>query len=243
MATGAPDYFKRILLYGLHHGEATPLACNSAGWLLAAVEELVDTLFYDDFEADLTRWLTGGSGTGHAATIDTTRSRSGALSCKLVPGSTSGYQSYIYHAEPLQDNQRWGFEFYWYTEDVPEKVLIYIDYRDGSQHYEFFFRWLSSDQSLWITDSGGAWVQVGTNAGVSDIWYTWNRMKLVLDFSLKSYVRAIFNEQTIDLSSYSVAASGAASDKAVNFEIINEHNDASQPVIYVDDCRITIDEP
>lgn len=247
--TGAPDYFKRMLLYGLYNGVATPLACDEQGRLILVVESVSPwdrsgtVIVADDFESGIVRGIARTNGTGGSVSVVTDESKEGACSCKLTGGS---------------DGERSATVRYWYAPSNLNKLGLQFALRMGADVEAFWFVWhiysgtawykvngiwRSSDEQWQFLDlSGGNYFDAGTPVAYSQVQGLFYVHKLVIDIANSQYVRFKYPRGEVDLADEGIynAANTETPRAYIWLQVVSTLG--NNGVVYLDDIILTQDE-
>jgi len=197
----------------------------------------------DDFEHTNLCWLTDMIGAGASATISETERRNGKYSCRLETGNLEGNTTEIYKLFPYPWPSKWGFEF---SFSLPEDLTyisttVLID--DLTKLYGVSVRYMATTDILEILDDDD-WHTIMTNCNVGVNAHEWHTVKVVIDYTNRSYVRVIFRDQVIDCSAYSMYSGPTGAWADMEFWITVKNNvDTECRKVYIDDVILTIEEP
>ncbi len=249
MPTGAPDYFKRILLYGLYDGVATPLACDEQGRLIL-VTEAISSLYRsgtiiqsDDFSSGLTKVAASPEGTGAAVAIDTTEAYSRGLACKLTSGTDGARYALIqYFVHPSSFNKM-GAEVKVRLDTVFESFEVEMIFYSGTRILKGKARYFltGTDWEIYDYDSS-AWVTVVENEVYQYQANEFIPLKLVLDLENETYQRFLVAFEEVDLTAYSISAADSSEPQGGIIKVKLTGAVAVGGYCIVDDVIITQDE-
>ena len=272
MPTGAPDYFKRILLYGLYTADE-PIAAYITDdgrfvfrledwpdiWDEAAqvgIAELIASLTpakrwdrrgqileLDDFTCGLGRVDTDLSGTGAAVEMDDAYYAFGGYSCKLTGGAASpGHAAIVYYLDASVVN-RLGLEFWFRLSSNVQLVRIQFLLHDGSNLHNASVRYNVSAQAWQYYSSTPAWVSFVTGVKVKPGYTMFHPVKVVFDTTTRKYTRFIYAGGVVDMSAFSYYVGGSDADPHLEVFIYCVSDDGVNGVIHVDNVIITQNEP
>lgn len=249
MATGAPDYYKSILLYGLYQDQIIPLACDNQGRLLFITEEVSPfdktgtILQRDDFDNGLIHCETGGDGTGNAVEVSTTEAFIGAQSCQLIGGSDGNRSAYVkYHYVPadfnklgISVNTRFGLYLEYFEINAAWHVPGYkyqakIRHEVGLNYWELY----DGATDTWVEFLTGVQYYLGA--------HRFYQFKLVVDIEAEKYHTFKHIEGIEDISAYSLdkATSGWVLLSTAEFKAISLAG--KNGYLFVDNVILTQDE-
>lgn len=211
MTTGAPDHFKRILLYGLYNGAATPLACDEQGRLILVTEPVSPfgksgtVLIADDFSDGLIHVKTATSGTGAAVELEDSEALRGGYSCKLTGGSDANQTaSVLWYCFPSAFNKL-GMEFAVRFASFTEIIRLDLAARDGTDGYRGQLRYNHLATAWQIYDPGAAdWVDILSGFIFSEAAHEFLGFKLVIDWANGRYGSFRYAGGLVDISSYAL---------------------------------------
>jgi hypothetical protein len=202
-----------------------------------------DVVFLDDFEDGLAHWATGGSGAGNDVRLTRARSRSGAYSAKLTPGTTLGQSAIMVHRQPLAFWSPSGAEFSFNLADNISYLDLFLTTQDAAQLVTYGIRYDRLFTRLRYLGPGGPWITF--DPAVPDLLdaYTFQTMKLVVNPEAERYARLQVNSTTYDLAAYLpfVAAPAGAPWLSMQLEVIDIG--ALAAPLRVDDVILTQNEP
>jgi len=249
MAEGAPDYFKRILLYGLYDGAATPLACDEQGRLIFVVEQVSPfaragtIILTDDFSAGLTRCITESGYTGDDVELDDTEALVGGYSLKLTAGSDSdGYASALWYVAPYAFNKL-GYEYAVRWGAAVSRFDTQLIGYTGTHYFQGQVRYNWSEHAWELYDSdSAAWVAFLSMSGYYTTAHIFYRFKVVLDVKSGTYHKFRYVGGEVDISAYSLHKTSHADPARVWCKLELLTTAGSNAVVHLDDLVFTQDE-
>lgn len=248
MSSGAPDHFKRILLYGLYDGEATPLACDEQGRLILVTEPVAPydragtIILHERFGAGLAHVKTWGSGTGYSIAVESDEVFAGGHSCKLTGGSTSAKRAtidlYFYPSAftkfGFQMTIRWGTQV--------DYVLWLLTLYSGEYLHQFQLKHDKTSKVWQIYDfATSSWETIASQDPYPEA-RNWVTVKLVIDCEAGVYHRFRYGYAEADLTGYSINKIASTAMNRGVLEVSCFSNDGQNGFIIVDDIIITQDE-
>ena len=195
-------------------------------------------LWYDDFEDGLNKWEVSLSGTGPSVALTNAQARKGALSCKLVSGTSGGAYSQINAYLPYNILSRMGFESAFTANGDTEYTWRFWFY-DGTNYYEASVTYSATDWlEIWTT---AGWVAVA-NVPLLHSDSLFHILKLVVDPITHKYVRLILNNTEYDVSASDMlpTANATAPHTLVTFRVTKG---SSGDTVYIDNVIVTQNEP
>lgn len=158
----------------------------------------------------------GSTGAGSSVSLDSTWTYAHEVCAKLT-GLTIGGFSIVHKPLPYVSYARVGIEAVLSISEteVPEFAQVGIIPRKGGRTLEGRLRFYPSDKSIRMLKSDGTWLSL---AILSTLWQNdvWHVVKLVVDMSTNRYVRAIYDDQSYDLSAYALRDTGASAYSSVD---------------------------
>ncbi len=200
-------------------------------------------LMWDSFESGIAAYSTTVSGTGAAVGLTTAYSRTGAFSVKMAAGSVANDYVYLYRALPYPILSKGGFEVsFSYGANIS---LCGIRYRlyDGTNYYQGSLIWDLPNTKLKYLNSGGGYTDLLTGLKIYtgvDLFHT---LKLVIDWSTKKYVRAMFNEREVAMTNIALYQTASALAPHILAYFVNISAGGALNTCYTDDWIITQNEP
>lgn len=249
MAEGAPDYFKRILLYGLYEGVATPLACDEQGRLIFIPEKVSPftksgtVVMRETFDEGLVHLIAGGEGTGNAVAADSTEVKEGGYSCKLTGGSDALRRASIKHYfHPSAFNKlaiEWSISWGADVELFSVTTLVYT----GTHSYQGSVRYDPAADKWEVYDYGELeWTAILESVNYGTAVNDFHTFKLVLDIPSGTYSSFVHATKAIDLSAYQLEELVSAAVPYQMTIFVVKSTDGNNGVVYLDDIIFTQDE-
>jgi hypothetical protein len=209
MPSGAPDYFKRILLYGIYQGQAVPLACDEQGRLILIAEPVSPwdksgtILLQDTFECGLVKCTTSAVGAGAAVALDSSTALEGGYSCKLTAGSTGDKLASLLYYHSVRTFDKLGLEFSIRFGANIDNLWMIWQLRDGSYVYDARLLYNFPDDEWRVFDwNANAWVTFLSGLSYPTNIALYHRIKLVIDIPNRCYHAFRYLGSAIDLSAY-----------------------------------------
>ncbi len=249
MTTGAPDYYKRILLYGMYEGEAVPLACDEQGRLIFIAEQVSPfdkagtVLLQEDFSDGLVHVVASTSGAGASVALDDTEALVGGYSCKLTAGSDVGKYARLHMLVTVAEYNKNGVELAFRLGSEIDTLHIRITVQTGAVQLMGYVEY-DRDNKKWVIHDYGDDVDVdiltGTNYVVAP--HVFYRVKFVIDPGEKTYLRFKHPTGSIDLSAYQLYEVATDANPSVGSWIWVTSHDGDNDWVLIDDIRLTKDE-
>ena len=198
-----------------------------------------EVIFADDFESGLGKWIK------YNAALTTEIAFNGSLCCKLTVPSAGGTTA-IQRRLPFQNIGRLGVEFSLAVDSLTLGTHdVYFELWDGTNFLSSVFgydavndvyRYLNSSGVLTtITGATGKILAISTTSD-----FVFHRIKFVVDFNTKKYVRGIINNEAFDLSSLPIYSIASATRPSLTTYLSVAGNSR---VAWVGHCIVTQNEP
>lgn len=202
-----------------------------------------NVVFIDDFEGSTLFWESATSGTDADVSIVADRGKLGSQSCKLTAGDGATGQAYIYRLLGAQVLGKLGIESSFTIDSDTTRVDLELRYYDGINYHSGMVRYVKASDKFQIWDTTLGYVDVLTSYSLDFLNTAFHTMKLVIDIDTKKYVRLLVNNQSIDLSAYTLKEYADATKTSIRFGIYHVSAEASAAPIWVDNIIITQNEP
>lgn len=241
MAHGAPDYsnvrkeefiFRTDDMGELAVRMGSPIVYDRRG----------EVIFTETFKNGYAHWEKITYGTGGLAILDTDEFVSDGFSVKLVGGSDGGRQAKIYTQIPYLAVSKIGLEVRALINPSVEYFKIYIDQYTGDTLVYNRWRIDPINGVLAIMDESDSYVDVADITPIVSGNNAFHFLKLVCDFNDGVYVRGLFNNRLIDLSSYALPSSSDTSEPHLVITIISESVSGENGDTWVDNVIVTRNE-
>ena len=241
MPRGLPDYYNpdTIVSQRLANVEEVVTAVRKIG----NIDNRGRTLFFDNFNSNLSGWVLGTDGDGAAGVISTAQAFIPPASALLDTGTLGGEgESSMLKRVQLGASALLGFETsFWYQEDAP---WFRMEVRYDLAGDEFFAR-------LEVRPASGE-VRIHSSAGstiIGDVGFVasgegaWLPLKLVADFANGEYSRVLVGQEQIDVSAYAILSSVLALPGRAEFKLHCLAANAVTNDAYIGHAAGTVDEP
>lgn len=202
-----------------------------------------DVIWWDDFECATERYDFELLGTGAAIARTTERAHGGEQSYKLTGGSDGDGIATLIGSEPAVIRGPIGLEVAFNLPGTIDSFEIRLVEYDGANGYYAAIRWSDTASELQRRDATAAYVAVAAAIDLPVNKPTWMVLKMVVDLSDHTYVRAILNDRCYNLSglTYETFSDGRA--PRLDFTCQTNSRAGSNDVVYVDDLILTQNEP
>ena len=242
MAHGLPDYganTPKVTVYGL--SDMAELAVRLGSFV--SYDRQGDVMCLDGFESGLRGFLTGGDGLGYSVAQDSTYSRNGAFSAKMVCGSTLGRSASLnkFLQYPVLGNM--GLEFSFTMHDDLETLKAAVLLYDGTNSMLARLTFDEDNSILKYLNSAGAEVDLQAGLVLAEHPYLFHTLKFVVDYTNQKYVRAMLDERSWDMTDIPLYSTLSANPPYMYILISLIGKAAANAAIYVDDFIVTQNEP
>lgn len=204
-----------------------------------------DIVFLDGFDSTLNAWQIDKTGAGEDAVVSTEYCDKGGFSCKLTTDAVNlNYSSIEHYMSVLGTSSRIGLEVGLSWSGVGPALQLCI-MRYGSGTYQKGLMVLDTSVALGgklgVVDAG-VLTQIVTNLNLSGDYYSFHRVKLVIDLGTDTFVRTLLDATEYDISEYSLE-SGISPAPASILTYIKLVSTGDAEIAYVDSAIITQNEP
>lgn len=204
MARGAPDYSNvKVGEYSIRLDDMGELAARLGSPLI--YDRGGEIVLMDTFKHGLSGWNSEATGTGASVSLTTDYWQTDSFSAKLMGGSDGTRRGSLYRNVALTNMDSIATEVrVIITEDV-ETFEIDIILYDGTTRYWTVLDYKVSTDELRIMDENNAMQAISGASSPNTQSYTFNFMKLVLDWENKTYHKVLFNGYKYDVSDYVIS--------------------------------------
>lgn len=217
-----------------------------------------NVVWMDDFESGINKWYATTSpplGAPHRVTQSAVTARNGAFSAELYTysGLISPSACNIKHSQPYPVLGNMGLEFSFAIQDDTLGYLyahftLYI----GTTRLSPALRYDHQNKKFQYLDAALNWIDLATGVYLKNetemalhYGYTFNTVKLVVDFPNRNYLRAILNDKEYSMDNIPVFQSGIVFEAPYLDTVISivSMDAVQEPKVYIDDVIITQNEP
>lgn len=241
MAHGAPDYSNVLKPEFTHRvddmAELTARLSNAV-----SLERRGETIFVETFQYGFSNWDRNTSGTGGAVNLTGDDFVSKGLACNLVAGSDSGRQAKIDLDLPYLSLSKVGVECRAMFDAELDAFGMYISYFDGTHLRAGGIRYYYGDELIKYNNSSNVYVELVTNVPPPDTRDMFSYMKVVLNLETDFYMRAIYNERSIDMSNLAIYKVADATAPKMIIILVTFSNIGFNTVTTVDNIIVTRNE-
>ena len=237
-----PDYTTKYRM-------ATVFGQIDTGELAARLGSIVtfdrrgNVVWLDDFEYGLEKWELSGDGTGNTSAISTTHVLTKQNSLKLVCGSDGlkMYTASTFHHLPVLG--RIGFEIAFKIDADFDYVYINESIIVGEARIRPRIKIDYTNSKIELYNSAGNWPDILTGISFATEKSFFHRLKFVVDYSTKKYVRLLFDNQAVDISAHSCKEDISAVTDRFIVQTQWFGDAAANSEIYIDNVILTQNEP
>ena len=200
-------------------------------------------LFYDDFSLGLTKGKPAQTQAGTVPALSVARAGLSGYTALCKTAAVVDAESYMFYRVSIPQLTKMGLEG---GMDLGENGAMWqlrLYTWDGTFQHLAGLRFDPSIDTLYYWSSAATWVAAATNLSHLVDDYLFHVMKLIIDPATKKYVRAIYNDRVIDLStiSYQTIAETTAPSVAINAAAVART--AAVWTTYLSHVIFTINEP
>lgn len=242
MAHGQPDF-------GMYAATSTVASMADMAELAARLGSIVtfdrrgNVIWLEDFEHDIGKWETGGLGTGMEVVISSEKARNGQFSAKLVGGSTLGGGAQIKRWSAFPVLGAMGLEVSFAIDSDLNVLYIYFYAFDGDDAIQGKLLYDHVNKKLQYEYPVATWNNIATNLKLEVEYYTFNTIKIVVDFKSQVWKRVILNEVEYPLPDVPLIVFGSGITPQFRIEIDNANVAGTNGTVYIDDVIVTQNEP
>ena len=242
MPRGQPDY-------GLY--TATPVASGISDPGEAAARlggiNIYDrrgwTVWQDDFEAAVLKWLTATVAAGSNPVLSTEQSWMGIQSVKLQVTAAVADRSAMFNFFPLVRLGKIGAEFFIYLKGTtPAYLSLQLTIYDGTNVSWAELRLDNNARTATIVTPAGN-IIVATFVFPLIAYETFIPVKLVIDIDTDFYTRLLVGPQEIDLSAHALNPIGATTQRLITGNLTLVGGALGAAICHIDNFILTQNEP
>jgi len=241
MPRGLPDYYNPDTLVSQRLANVEEVVTALRG--IPSIDNRGRTLFFENFNGNLSGWVSSSDEDGSVAVISTAQAMISPASALLDAGTlgNSG-SSWMWKNIQLGASALLGFETsLWYSSGAP---TFRMDLRYDLAGDEFFARLevrpASGEIRIHSTDGSAIVGAVGYNGIATGAWLP---LKVVADFANGAYTRLIVGQEQIDVSAYALTSSVLAVPGRAEFKIHCLAGNAVTNLANIGHATGTVDEP
>lgn len=242
MSRSGPDYSNFLSAAPVHRvddmGElavrlGSPDSFNRAG----------NVIFVESFEFGMQRWdISGGVGDGSVG-LTPTMYRSGPYSLEMVPKTTGGLYQWIWTRLPYPDSDTIGIEASFVVRAATDSFDLGMWVFDGDSFKRCEIKYDHSLRNLYYMNDVEVWTLLDDNINLFNSHNLFHTLKLVVDIDADQYKRIVIDSTDMTGLSYAFYTEANLAHPYIQPHVRVYAADDSQPVHYVDDIIITVNEP
>lgn len=202
-----------------------------------------NVLYFDDFQGTVLKWKVATIGDSYAR-LDSTSARSGAQSVKLQAGAGSGNVATLQRTSYSYGSRRLGVECHVSRPLNEAELRIYLYAYTATDHHRALLTINFDTGIITLTYGDSDTVDIVTGQYWANEYFSYNPVKLVVDFETGYYVRLIYNDVEYDLSNYAIPLiSGGIYPFDMLVLWLHNNSDVDECTLWIDDVILTQDEP
>lgn len=201
-------------------------------------------LFLDTFEQGLYTWNPFASGGSADVSLSPLAALASGYSVKLTGGNTTDWYAKVEKVVPSRPVGRMGMEFSLSMPTAWNYMQATFYLYTGTQALWGVIRWIYTGYVLQVYDHGSDYVGVGVGKVLGADAEMFNTIKFVVDTDTLKYVRMMFNNQEIAVSTRNLFA-GADTTTSPSLKVAIEllSRDGFNDAMYLDNVIVTAAEP
>jgi hypothetical protein len=238
MARGAPDYSNvKVGEYSIRLDDMGEMAARLGSPMI--YDRGGEVILIDTFQYGLTGWNSEATGTNAAVTLNNAYWQTGGYSAKLMGGSDGTRRGSIYRNLALVNMDSIALEARALIHEDVETVEVDIILYDGTTRYWADLAYTVATDELKVYDENGAMQTISGTVSPNTQSYTFNFIKLVLDWENKRYHKVLFNGFKYDISEYDLKSDADATAPRVQIMVRAISTATKNGFIQVDNVIVT----
>lgn len=199
-------------------------------------------LYLQDWGDGAGHAIAWSAGTGAASARDTTKFLTKGASWKLTAGSDGGRAATLDFYLGMYEHAKVSFEWAMTWADDIESFMFSVIWLDGANYYyvELFIDVAAGEIQIYDDTPGYNSIRSPILLYADDD--CWHYFKITADFSTGNYVEAYINEDTIDLSAYTMYYGASVAGSPLNMEWRLKGDAGKNPAIYIDTIAMILEE-
>jgi len=178
-------------------------------------------IWFDTFAHGLSAWKATGYGTGASVLTINNLTYLPGFAAELIAGSDGVAAAELQKEFQPLESVRNGIETSFTCFNAFNRFGISINRLDGTLRHTARLRFYNADNGLYYTDAAGVDVLIDTFSDIVYAYGLYQHLKVVVDFALGEYVRAIYNTTEIDLRGIPIYQAAEAAN--VGYRIVLNH--------------------
>lgn len=245
MVHGQPDF-------GLYTSKKTTYGLADLGELAARLGSIAtydrrgDIVFIDGFDSDLSAYTVTGDGDDWSVTQSAISSRNGGYAAQMVCGSDDDRRAEMIKYLPYPALAGWGVEFSFNLQTWHEWLLLYMVISEGAggKLWEAALSYNQDTSLLEYMDDTGGYSTLQEDLDLYCHLTLFHTIKVVIDFENGKYVRALLDDRSWDMSTYTLHSANVLAGAPYSKVNIEAQGEAGKnATLYVDGLIITQNEP
>jgi len=200
-------------------------------------------IWSDSFEGVPDNWYIDAAGAGASLTKNATHSWLGSSCMKIVTGTENAQAQRIQKGFAAPMNSRIGIELHFFPPGAGYIFLMQVWGYNGTHSYTGILEFNQTDDKVYIHDSAGASREIQSYILNPAGQLQWQYAKLVFDWKTMKYVRAIYNENEYDISTYGLRSAVNATNPCFSVWLWVVSQGTTSHNFYIDDFILTQNEP
>ncbi len=183
------------------------------------------------------------TGTGSDVNLYADIYESPPFACTLQTGTTAAARAWIERRMALPLSKRVGYQAS-YRADAGGHIIYHNIYHYDGSLWWYAYLYLDLDNDLlrvYTAESGLVTVLDPMPDLVTGAYFA--HIKLVVDLSTHKYVRAILDDQELDLSAYTIASTPSTAPPQIRIRSTAESSSGDLDLVLLDNLIITANEP
>jgi len=201
------------------------------------------TVWMDDFEDGANKWKEYGSGDGYSTTITIAQAFTGSCSMLLTCGSSDNYQAQILRRFAVPVFGKIGYEFHFWMDGNVTSLFFRPTISYEGDYYVGGFNMDKTNSKIQYLGAGILFHDLPGDYTFYDAIPQWYSFKFVIDYNTKKYVRAIFGNETLDVSDLDIYSDDTGGVDQISAVIQAIGKNGVNAKCYIDDVIITQNEP
>jgi len=199
-------------------------------------------IFYDDFSSPFEHWVQAGNGVGWAIEVSIEKARIGHHSLVMIAGEgAAGNVTANKYIGGIKAGKI-GLEVNNTINANTKEFRLALRYYDGAdQHYGYVAYDHDNSKFKYLT-TGQVETDLVTGVSLRTTNTPWHTLKMVIDTNTNKYVRFIYNNTEVDMSTLDMFTAASADDAMLQFYFQHESDHASTKRVFIDSVILTQNE-
>jgi hypothetical protein len=182
------------------------------------------------------------AGTGAESTIQGNKFLNNRAAWKLTAGSDGGRAAHLEIEQGPYEKAKLRFEWAMTWAADIEYFQFYVIFMDGSNYYWVELYIDVALDEIQIADGTATKQSVRSPIYLEEDEDCWHHFKITVDFSSGKYVELYVNEDTVDLSNYSMYYAASAAGDPIDMLWFVKADDGKNPTIYIDAIAMVLED-